>query len=149
MRNIVLKIYNFMKNRNGADELYYFLFFIILFLGIINYFISNEYVSFVESLLIIFMIYRFFSKDIYRRRKENNYYLGIKKRIISNFDLIKKRWNDRNTYIYRKCPKCKKIHRLPLKKGVHTCKCLRCGNKFKVRCFRSEKIRVEVIKNKK
>ena len=47
-----------------------------------------------------------------------------------------------------KCPKCKKVLRLPLKKGTHTCKCPVCNNKFEVKCRRGEKVKVEVIKNK-
>ena len=47
-----------------------------------------------------------------------------------------------------KCPKCKTVLRLPLKKGIHTCKCPTCHNKFEVKCKKNEKVKVKVIKGK-
>lgn len=31
-------------------------------------------------------------------------------------------------------------------RGVHTAKCPNCGNSFKVKCKRDEKIKVEIVK---
>lgn len=86
------------------------------------------------------------SKNTNKRKAENKKYLKLKKRIITKFTIIKRIWQDRNTHTYKKCPKCKTIIRLPLKKGHHTCKCPTCSNSFKVRCYRNEKVKVEVIK---
>ena len=72
--------------------------------------------------------------------------LYIKDKIIKLFDYKKKKYKDRNTHMYKKCPKCKQKIRLPLKKGKHTVKCPNCGNKFDVTCHKDEKIKVEIIK---
>ena len=69
-----------------------------------------------------------------------------KDKIIKLFDYNKKKYKDRNTHMYKKCPKCKQKIRLPLKKGKHTVKCPNCGNRFDVACHKDEKIKVEIIK---
>ena len=97
-------------------------------------------------LLIVIIFYRYISKNIKLRKQENDKYLEIKNKIIKLFDYNKKKYKDRNTHMYKKCPKCKQKIRLPLKKGKHTVKCPNCGNKFDVTCYKDEKIKVEIVK---
>ena len=136
----------FMKDRYGIDELYKFLPLICFVLIVINTFISNNIIRLFEVLLIVIIFYRYMSKNIKLRKKENDKYLEIKDKIIKLFDYNKKKYKDRNTHMYKKCPKCKQKIRLPLKKGKHTVKCPNCGNKFDVACHKDEKIKVEIIK---
>lgn len=136
----------FMKDRYGVDELYKFLLLICFVLIVINTFISNNIIRLFEVLLIVIIFYRYMSKNIKLRKKENDKYLEIKDKIIKLFDYNKKKCKDRNTHMYKKCPKCKQKIRLPLKKGKHTVKCPNCGNKFDVACHKDEKIKVEIIK---
>lgn len=136
----------FMKDRYGIDELYKFLLLICFVLIVINTFISNNIIRLFEVLLIVIIFYRYMSKNIKLRKKENDKYLEIKDKIIKLFDYNKKKYKDRNTHMYKKCPKCKQKIRLPLKKGKHTVKCPNCGNRFDVACHKVEKIKVEIIK---
>lgn len=136
----------FMKDRYGIDELYKFLLLICFVLLVINTFVSNNIIRLFEVLLIVIIFYRYMSKNIKLRKKENDKYLEIKDKIIKLFDYNKKKYKDRNTHMYKKCPKCKQIIRLPLKKGKHTVKCPNCGNRFDVACHKDEKIKVEIIK---
>lgn len=136
----------FMKDRYGVDELYKFLLLICFVLIVINTFISNNIIRLFEVLLIVIIFYRYMSKNIKLRKKENDKYLEIKDKIIKLFDYNKKKYKDRNTHMYKKCPKCKQKIRLPLKKGKHTVKCPNCGNKFDVACHKDDKIKVEIIK---
>lgn len=136
----------FMKDRYGVDELYKFLLLICFVLLVINTFVSNNIIRLFEVLLIVIIFYRYMSKNIKLRKKENDKYLEIKDKIIKLFDYNKKKYKDRNTHMYKKCPKCKQKIRLPLKKGKHTVKCPNCGNKFDVACHKDEKIKVEIIK---
>ena len=136
----------FMKDRYGVDELYKFLLLICFVLLVINTFISNNVIRLFEVLLIVIIFYRYMSKNIKLRKKENDKYLEIKDKIIKLFDYNKKKYKDRNTHMYKKCPKCKQKIRLPLKKGKHTVKCPNCGNRFDVACHKDEKIKVEIIK---
>lgn len=136
----------FMKDRYGIDELYKFLLLICFVLLVINTFVSNNIIRLFEVLLIVIIFYRYMSKDIKLRKKENDKYLEIKDKIIKLFDYNKKKYKDRNTHMYKKCPKCKQKIRLPLKKGKHTVKCPNCGNRFDVACHKDEKVKVEIIK---
>lgn len=136
----------FMKDRYGIDELYKFLLLICFVLLVINTFVSNNIIRLFEVLLIVIIFYRYMSKNIKLRKKENDKYLEIKDKIIKLFDYNKKKYKDRNTHMYKKCPKCKQKIRLPLKKGKHTVKCPNCGNRFDVACHKDEKIKVEIIK---
>ena len=136
----------FMKDRYGIDELYKFLLLICFVLIVINTFISNNIIRLFEVLLIVIIFYRYMSKNIKLRKKENDKYLEIKDKIIKLFDYNKKKYKDRNTHMYKKCPKCKQKIRLPLKRGKHTVKCPNCGNRFDVACHKDEKIKVEIIK---
>ena len=131
----------FMKDRYGIDELYKFLLLICFVLIVINTFISNNIIRLFEVLLIVIIFYRYMSKNIKLRKKENDKYLEIKDKIIKLFDYNKKKYKDRNTHMYKKCPKCKQKIRLPLKKGKHTVKCPNCGNRFDVACHKDEKIK--------
>ena len=136
----------FMKERYGIDELYKFLLLICFVLLVINTFIGNNVIRLFEVLLIVIIFYRYMSKNIKLRKKENDKYLEIKNKIIKLFDYNKKKYKDRNTHMYKKCPKCKQKIRLPLKKGKHTVKCHNCGNKFDVSCHKAEKIKVKIFK---
>ena len=136
----------FMRERYGIDELYKFLLLICFVLLVINTFVSNNIIRLFEVLLIVIIFYRYMSKNIKLRKKENDKYLEIKDKIIKLFDYNKKKYKDRNTHMYKKCPKCKQKIRLPLKKGKHTVKCPNCGNRFDVACHKDEKVKVEIIK---
>ena len=106
----------FMKDRYGIDELYKFLLLICFVLLVINTFVSNNIIRLFEVLLIVIIFYRYMSKNIKLRKKENDKYLEIKDKIIKLFDYNKKKYKDRNTHMYKKCPKCKQKIRLPLRR---------------------------------
>lgn len=146
MNNFMNKIYTFFKGRYGVDELYRFLLIICIIILFVNLFFNNIYLKIMEMIIFIVAIYRSLSKNTRKRIKENNIYLDIKKKIKNYFKYLQRRFKDRNTHIYKKCPKCKQKVRLPLKKGKHLVKCPNCNNKFSVRCYRNEKIKVEIVK---
>lgn len=140
------KIRNFMYGRYGIDDLYKLLLIICFILLVINMFLNNNIIRIIELLLIFIILYRSLSKNISRRKKENDKYLNIKNKIIKSFNYNKKKYDERNTHMYKKCPNCKQKIRLPLKKGKHTVKCPNCSYKFEVKCRKDEKIKVEIVK---
>ncbi len=146
MRNLKDKIRKFMVGRYGVDEVYKLLLVICFILLVINTFVNNDIIRIIEVLLLVIIFFRFSSKNITKRKKENDFYLKIRNKITSIFNYNKKKYDDRNTHMYKKCPKCKQKIRLPLKKGEHTVKCPKCGNRFDVKCKKDEKIKVEIVK---
>jgi|GEM_PF-4114452 len=63
------KLRTFMIGRYGIDELYKVLLVIYTILILINIFIRSKIIAVIEVLLIIIMIYRVLSKNIYQKRK--------------------------------------------------------------------------------
>ena len=140
---IVEKMTRFLSGRYGADSLYNALFafeLILLFLGAVFSLLGKlapvlRIVSIVlyalSLILLVIAMYRFFSRDMYRRRKENETWLRF--------------WNklrrkpgpslpsDTPTHVFRQCPGCRSVLRLPRQKGKHQARCPRCGEKFGVK----------------
>ena len=143
------KIQRFMMNRYGPDELYKFLFELYIILIIMNLFINSKVLTILELFVVIIMLYRFFSKNISKRRKENNQFLKVKKQGLKPFRNIKRNYQDRDYYVYKKCHQCKSTLKLPLppKRGIQHVKCPTCKNRITFICLRQEK--VEVIKKRK
>ena len=134
MNKFMYKMANFFQGRYGIDELYKFLFILFWIIAILSLFIRNPIIYLIEMLICVFMIYRALSRNIYKRQNENMKYLKIRDKVKGKINLQKRKWADRNTHIYRKCPNCKAEIRLPKKKGKHVCTCPSCKKDFKVRC---------------
>jgi len=143
------KLRKFMIGRYGPDELYTFLFRLYLVLFLIDIFINSKILTILELIIVVIMFYRFLSKNIYCRQKENREYLKLKKKVLKPFGNLKRNFKDRDYYVYKKCSNCRTTLKLPLpkKRGIQHVKCPKCKKKIKFLCFREEK--VEVIKAKK
>lgn len=142
------KLQKLMQDRYGADELYIFLLYIYFFLFIINIYIKSSVIEVLNLLIIIIILIRFFSKNINKRKMENKLYLKFKTNILNKTKTLKKHYNEKDVYVYKKCRSCKTTLRLPLpeKCGFQHVKCPKCKNKFTFFCLRREK--VEIIKKK-
>ena len=133
----------FLYGRYGADELYNALFLleiILLFFGSILTILGHNkpLLSSISVVLyavalgvLIWAMLRFFSRNIEKRRWENEAWLKFKSKF------TKKRKPtlppDTPTHIFRACPTCRSVLRLPRQAGKHTVKCPRCGASFGVK----------------
>ena len=123
-----------MYGRYGNDTLNKVLTWVyfgwIVTLSIVSLFIDSVWFSvfyWITSLaLMLWLFSRMFSKNIEARRKENE-------RFCNFFKLRKNKRRDRKTHVYRKCPECKAVLRLPKAKGKHFVVCPRCNHRFKVK----------------
>lgn len=132
-----------MYGRYGNDQLGRFLLYLamtLLVLSTILGFIpllATQIIAWalriLELTLLVIVIYRFLSKKVYQRMAENRKYLTIKKKFVGFFILRRDMYRDRKTHIYKKCPGCKTILRLPRRPGEHTVKCGKCGHRFQVK----------------
>lgn len=127
------KFASFMYGRYGPDNLYNFMLVLYVVIILINAFLRSYILSVVELALIFTVFYRFFSRNVYKRSAENRKYLEIKNKIKGVFTLSKSKARDRKTHVYKKCPSCKAVLRLPRKKGEHTVRCPKCSNRFDVK----------------
>ena len=117
----------------GFDKLYFVLFGTCMFFMILNLFVRFWGILLIETLILVYMMFRVFSHNIVARRRENDVVMGFFKRIRGWFKLQKSRFRDRKTHVYKKCPKCGAILRLPKRDGVNIAGCPRCKNKFEVK----------------
>lgn len=127
------KFITFMYGRYGPDNLYNFLMVTYLVIAVANAFLRSVILAALELVLIFYILFRFFSRNIYKRSEENRKYLAAKNAIKGFFSLSRSKARDRKTHIYKKCPTCKAVLRLPKTKGEHTVKCPKCANRFEVR----------------
>ena len=140
------KIYKFMDGRYGIDELYKFLLIICTILILLNTIIKKQNNRYHRTNNINNINNKIFiKKQIQKAKRKPNIYQN-KKQNYKILSISKKRYQDHNTHIYRKCPKCKQKIRLPLKKGKHTVKCPNCQHHFIVKCPRNEKKKIEIVK---
>ena len=127
------RIARFMAGRNGPDALGNFTLWFCVALVIINLFFELIVISVIETALLIWSIFRIMSRNIYKRRRENEIFLKAKGKIKAPFVMMKNKWRDRKTHVYKKCPQCKSNLRLPKVKGEHSARCPRCGCLFDVK----------------
>lgn len=149
--NFKNKLINFMYGRYGVDSLYHFLFFLYIICIFINIFVKSNLLTLFTLLLVFYMFFRAFSKNIYQRSKENSYFLNVKTQILRPFLVFRRNFNDRKKYVYKKCHSCKTTLRLPIpnKRGIKTVVCPECKGKFKFLIFRQQKDeKIEIIRNK-
>ena len=127
------RIARFMIGRYGVDRLYHFLLVLCFILIIVNLFVGSFIISCLETALLIYATFRVLSRNIYKRQRENQFFLKITEKPSAFFKLLKCKFRDRKTHVYKKCPSCKNNLRLPKKKGKHTVACPCCQNRFDVK----------------
>ncbi|MBQ5661542.1 MAG: hypothetical protein IIV17_00715 [Clostridia bacterium] len=126
------RVYRFMMGRNGTDTLCTALTVCALVLLGLELISGWAWLSIPSLALLIYSNFRAFSRNVVKRRRENAAFCGFFRRIRGFFKLQRNKWKDRKTHIYRKCPSCKSVLRLPRAKGKHTVNCPRCHNRFAV-----------------
>ena len=129
------RVWRFMQGRNGVDALYNFLIIVCFVLIIVSFFLTGIPKLTVNAFylaLISWAFYRYLSKNLYKRRKENADFIRLAKKIAAFFRLQRDRVRDCKTHVYRRCPNCKNVLRLPQKAGKHKVCCPCCSNRFEV-----------------
>ncbi|AOZ94039.1 hypothetical protein PNBC_05885 [Paenibacillus crassostreae] len=133
MRNFKEKLTSFMYGRYGIDQLYYASFVAFFIVTIFNTIIGSSFLNFLVWVILIWMIFRTLSRNIYKRRMENEKFMRIWNPIKAKGSLNIRRIKEMKTHRFRRCPHCKTVLRLPRKSGKHTVKCPTCKQEFKVR----------------
>ena len=129
------RLMRFMSGRYGADEFFYVLFLVSAVLAFLNIFLRLIILQTVVYILMFFAIFRVLSRNIQARSRENRAVLSVINKVRSFIGVRRQRKAD-YTHIYKKCPHCKALLRLPRRKGKHTTVCPRCNKSFIVRVYR-------------
>ena len=132
------RLARFLMGRNGPDSLYYTAFalsLVAIFLS--GIFSEKPYLRILFSVLYFsffgYALFRFFSRNVAKRRKENEAFRRAFRTLFMPFRRIFLRVYQRKTHVFRKCPACRATLRLARIPGEHTVRCPSCGNRFSVR----------------
>ena len=121
-----------MYGRSGPDSLYRATMAVCIVLIIVNLFARSVILNLLIWALLIWGMFRAFSKNIYKRQQENIKFMQLSDKVKHKFNMTKTMLTDKE-HCYKKCPKCKTVLRLPKKKGEHTAQCPKCRESFKVK----------------
>ena len=127
------KLIRFMTGRNGADNLSRAVSFIVVALLVVGLFTDHEVsrVLWVFAVLgMVYVYFRIFSRNVYKRRTENQKYLRMTSGIRGYFRGLRERWSQRKDYKFYRCPSCRTLLRVPRGKGKIKIVCRKCGNSF-------------------
>lgn len=122
----------FMYGRNGPDRLYRASVIVFAVLAVINIFARSVILNMLTWALFIWTMFRCFSKNVYKRSRENQAYLRLEEKVTKKIGMTKTMLTDKE-HCYKKCRRCKAYLRLPRRSGTHTAVCPRCGEKISVK----------------
>ena len=142
-------LYRFMYGRYGIDKLYGFCMGAIMVLLAISLitsvcipnatarFIVQMAITLLDVAIISWSTFRFLSKNIAKRRRENEMYLKMVRALGRFFSFNTSRRSksgnaDNFQFVFRDCTKCGSTLRLPRKEGRNSVKCPRCSHRFNV-----------------
>ena len=128
-----MKMAQFMYGRYGTDRLYHTMVWTALGLLVLNLFVGSWIIYLTELALIFWATFRCFSRNIYKRQRENQAFCRFFARIGAFFKLRKNKFRDRKTHVYKRCPSCRNQLRLPKIKGHHTVNCPCCRTRFQIK----------------
>ena len=124
------KFRRFMTGRYGSDGLNQFLSICALVLLAISLLLRSSLVSWLGIAVLGFCYWRMLSRNISRRTEENYKFYSFQERLTGKWKGIRRRWADRKTYRYYRCPKCRQLLRVPKGRGRIEISCPRCGTQF-------------------
>lgn len=128
MQNALIR---FMYGRNGFDQLNRFLFWVVLILDIASIFLARGesplggILSLVVTAAWLLLLFRTFSRNLPKRREENQKFVGWWWRVKSKMSGAKARHADRD-HKYFTCKSCGAICRVPVGKGKIVITCPKC-----------------------
>ncbi|MDD4134488.1 MAG: hypothetical protein PHN46_05335 [Eubacteriales bacterium] len=126
------KLMAFMQGRYGPDPMYKGLFGLSIGLLVLNMIIGSGVLGFLAMAVIIYSLFRFFSKNRALRAAENQRYLAFMDKARKKWLLTRNRLKFFRTHRYRTCPSCKTPLRLEKKVGAMHVTCPVCKNSFDV-----------------
>lgn len=112
--------------RNGPDQLS----LAMMILALILSFVPWTYMFIISLALMLLAIWRMFSKNIDKRRRENFVLLKLVNNTKAWYYRINARRQQSKQYKIFKCPQCGQKLRVPRGKGKVSIKCSKCGNKL-------------------
>ena len=128
------KLRQFMIGRYGVDDLSRAQIIVSMVLLLVSTFLSAFFrvniLYWLGLALLIYSYFRILSRNVSKRYEENQRYLNAKYRAVVKKNNLKKRWAQRSTYRFFKCPHCKQTVRVPTGRGKICITCPKCKTEF-------------------
>lgn len=121
-----------MYGRYGSDQLSFFLLFLYVVLIFISALPHMAWISWLALAVLLWDLFRMFSRRMDRRRAENARFLVLFGPVIRWFKMRRTIHRDKD-HRYFKCPNCGQYLRVPRGKGKITVNCRNCGASFEER----------------
>ncbi len=121
---------NFMIGRYGPDQLNIALLIFALLLGFLGSILSLGVITIIGDIVLIYTLFRMFSKNIPARRRENDKFIKLWWPVKTKLKNKAVQFKSRKNYRFFKCPECKKTLRVPRGKGKIQITCPKCGERF-------------------
>lgn len=122
------KMQKWMQGRYGQDELYVCL-SVIALVSILLSSVSPVF-AVLGILSLFFAMFRCYSKNLEKRRRERNTYLKLVGKPKRWLALQKRKWKERKTHRYFKCSTCGQVMRVPKGKGKIAVTCPKCRKTY-------------------
>ncbi len=123
------KLYRFMRGRYGTDELNMAILVLALLISLISSIAHLPILSSVSLGLLIYVNYRTFSRNIAKRAAENTAWRKATVVPRRTIKALRMGWKDKE-HVYRLCPNCHQICRLPKGRGKIEVHCPSCKEGF-------------------
>lgn len=121
---------NFMIGRYGPDQLNMALIILSLLIGIVSSATRITVLVYVSYAFLILAMFRMLSRNIPKRRSENDKFLRYWWPFKTKCKAAVARLKSRKTHRFFKCPSCKNRLRVPRGKGRIQITCPKCGERF-------------------
>ena len=129
MQRFAVKLQQFMVGRYGSDRFSLFLSIVGMLFAFLGNFRALRFLYFVGLVIIIYGLYRSFSKNFEARRKELDWYLRVSEKPRAEIKLLSNKIRDRKTHCYFKCKSCKTVLRVPRGRGKIEITCPKCRDR--------------------
>ena len=121
---------NFMSGRYGPDHLNIAMIVASLILNLIRGIVQFAPIAVLSYLLLALAIFRMLSRNITRRRAENDRFIRYWWPIRTRFSRLGANIKYGKTHRFIKCPSCSNTLRVPRGKGKLQITCPKCGERF-------------------
>lgn len=126
----LIEIHKFFYGRNGVDQLTVFILLASLIVTLIGGIFRLSWLQLLYFAGVALAVYRTLSRNLVKRRAENQLFLQKTRSITSWFRVRRRIFQERKTHRHFKCPSCKQRLRVPRGKGNIKITCSKCGEQF-------------------
>lgn len=127
------RLQEFMRGRNGADDIVRVCVFVGLAFAVVYIFVPVWWLSAIAFLFVIYAWWRMLSRNVAARARENERFMAalgpMRPWVSSPLGTLR----DRRSHKVLTCPSCGQRLRVPRGKGRLKVRCRRCGTSFEGR----------------